>query len=425
MRYLRVVFVTLALVAPLPAGVYNLAEIHPPLALEDARSYYLRIRSASVPVKDKDKIDPYSFKGQIVRQAEALEQLRGEDRLSTIDRINLAGCYLRLGGDNNIAKARRLLVSGEPNHFLIQSNLAAAYFMSGELGMAVRHQQKALALWPEVFVACSDKQLRFFRECERYLLKLYQLRAKEAVRGSTRGEVDLDALFPGLRFVGPSGEYEAGELSIAMRDLLPENAFNIVFQINTWFPDDPRLYWLLGEMLNASGAIDQAHDIFFELVEGSMGGTFKDLFKHRRVLMDAKPIYLAFRDPEKRGVLLSELLMIGKPPMASSPMSDAVYLASSSAMALFAVEAAKEPIPGLGGAGDPQALMGGITQPTAVFNFRHIAIGFLFGFIVALLCAMQWQEWRRRRTIPRLIPEESEPVSIGNPDTRFKGERGV
>jgi hypothetical protein len=408
----RLLIVSLALVVAgtARAGVHNLGEVHPYFqSLDDTRGYYLRLRSASLPSKGQPT--PESFKGQILHQVAVLEQQKAEGIFSTNDLITLSGAYLRLGGDR-IAAARRLLLAGDQSHFLVQSNLAAAYFLSGELEMAVRHQQRALDLWPAVFAGWSDQYLRGMRELERYLLKLYHLRADELRRGPLRGPVEVDALFPGVRFVGPSGDYEAGALATPMRDLMPTNAFDIVYRLNLWFPTDMRLYWLLGEMYNVAGSIDQAHDVFVELVESGMARSFKDLAKHRRALIEAKPIYTKLRDPAARGVLLTELLAIGRPTIAPPAVGDAAYLAGCAAVALYAPHAGREPFTTSVLPSDRQAPV----EKKDVFNFSHVALGFAFGFVIASLCALQWLELRRRRLQAAAPREEREPVPISPPE---------
>lgn len=412
MQRLLICLSLLVLAGSAQAGVYNLAEWRPFLNHAQARGYYLDIRSASIPLDPKKP--PKPFQAEVLKQVEHLEQLKADGLLSTIDRVNLSGCYLRLGGQR-IGDARRLLLAGDQKDFLIQSNLAAAYFLSGELEMATRHQQNALTFWPDVFAGWTGQQLKQYRNAERALLTLYLLRREEARRGPTRGEVDVDALFPRVRFVGPSGQYEAGALSQANQDLLPDNAFALVFQLLTWFPTDMRLYWLFGEMLNAAGSVDQASMVFVELVEAGMARSFKDLAKHRRVLLDAKPVFVKFHDLEFQGALLGELLMLSRPPLAPPIIGDVAYLAGASGNALFVRRIAelkeREGLPQQ----DQKPFTTPPTSTAQVFTFRHIAIGFGSGFVIAMLCALQVQELRRRRFQAALARDDRDPVPIRSP----------
>src|SRR5205823_3935266 len=91
----------------------------------------------------------------------------------------------------------------------------------------------------------------WFKQAERYQLTLLRLRMREGFGRRAGGRpvpaTDVDALF-GVRFIGPSGEYEAGKIADAERSKLPADAVAIVQQLLLWFPDDTRLLWLLGEL---------------------------------------------------------------------------------------------------------------------------------------------------------------------------------
>src|SRR5207244_12073881 len=56
-----------------------------------------------------------------------------------------------------------------------------------------------------------------------------------------------------LRFVGDREKYEAGSIARAEKAKLPPDAVEIVEQLLIWLPHDDRLFWLLGELLNARG----------------------------------------------------------------------------------------------------------------------------------------------------------------------------
>jgi hypothetical protein len=92
-----------------------------------------------------------------------------------------------------------------------------------------------------------------------------------------------------VRFVGEEGRYEAGKLARAERAKLPPDALAIVQQLVIWFPDDTRLYWLLGEIYNANGDIEAAARIFDECVGNVRRFSAPDLRAHRLVVQEAKP----------------------------------------------------------------------------------------------------------------------------------------
>src|SRR5207244_13551603 len=92
-----------------------------------------------------------------------------------------------------------------------------------------------------------------------------------------------------VRFVGESGQYEAGKLAATERAKLPAEALAIVQQLVIWLPEDTRLYWLLGELYNASGDIAAAARIFDECVGNVRRFSAPDLRAHRLVVQEARP----------------------------------------------------------------------------------------------------------------------------------------
>ena len=74
------------------------------------------------------------------------------------------------------------------------------------------------------------------------------------MREPSSREESLDNLFPRVRFVGPSGEYEPGLLAADQWTNLPADALTIVSQLVLWYPHDNRLYWLFAELLNTHSA---------------------------------------------------------------------------------------------------------------------------------------------------------------------------
>ena len=100
-----------------------------------------------------------------------------------------------------------------------------------------------------------------------------------------RGEAPSDSP---VRFIGESGKYEADKLATTEQKKLPPNALAIVQQLLLWLPDDPRLYWLLGELLNAEGKGKEALDVLSRCADAR---NFRPeaLMEHRRILKKAYP----------------------------------------------------------------------------------------------------------------------------------------
>jgi hypothetical protein len=128
---------------------------------------------------------------------------------------------------------------------------------------------------------------KWFRAAEKAQMSLLRARLREG-GGSTnrlRPPADIDALFP-VRFIGASGQYEAGKLADAERAKLPPDAIATIQQLLLWFPEDTRLLWLLGELYNASGEVRTAEQIVDECV-GSRRYESPILREHRRIIKAA------------------------------------------------------------------------------------------------------------------------------------------
>jgi tetratricopeptide (TPR) repeat protein len=408
MRFVLIGLALLGMATPATAGVYSTIEPTPNLPPEKIREWVLQLRAAAIV--PPGTLDSASLRAFFLRQAAALEEMRATGVFSTLDLINLSACYIRLGrGEtaqpetrepDRLREAIRLLNSApDRNHFLVQANLASAYFIVGDLDLAIRCQQRALDAWPTVWAYFNRAQLVGFRRYERIVLRLLEGRRDEA-SGRNKGPLDVDPIFPGLRFVGPGpkGEYEAGALSSAVNDRLPFDAGDIVLQLVRWYPQDMRLYWLLGELLNARGHIAPAFEILQEL--DRTNPLFKDLHAHFRVLRSAAEIFKQLKLQTPTGLWLLPSYLIGSQPGNLLPpgvgaAANAIGVAAPMEEARR-LEQPQKPV--VGPITDPstQPSMSGPPMP---FNWKHVLVGFAFGFLVAALLGFQWQEWRRRRMI--------------------------
>ena len=68
----------------------------------------------------------------------------------------------------------------------------------------------------------------WYRRAEKVQLAYYELRLQEVRTQRPVASIDdlAGALFPGVRFVGPSGKYEAGQLSLAMYEIVQGGGFS-------------------------------------------------------------------------------------------------------------------------------------------------------------------------------------------------------
>jgi hypothetical protein len=447
------------------AGVYDLGE-HPraQAAGWPVVNAILELRAVSTPPPRGKESDPDSLRTAYLAQVKLLERLRKEGILSTLDSVNLAGAYIRLG---NRREALNVLLAADQGHFLVQANLAGAYQSDNKWRQALFHQKKALALWPEVYAGLGGAKLGFSRLCEQYNLRLIEERLSEPPQSTPR----LDSIFPGVRFFSPGdrnvaavkekgrakdrqkvhhyfrgergakntvtfggssylaepdgvivrgmrfvaadGKYHAGQIDPEMADLLPREAIGIVVQLALWQPQDLRLCWLLGELLNATGDVEGAYRLLGPAEAGaarSWGGDERS--KHRAVLEHALKAYRVLQPWEGRGRLLSQLLLITQPPgpLGCPGVGVVTDRLGTLGPRLATPQLDRPPLPSAPPNQGPVGTLYG-SPPALPFNWRHVGASFVVGFLVAALLGFQVQQWRRRRPAPAF----TEPVSQTGP----------
>lgn len=267
--------------------------------------------------------DPEIPKATLDKRAEYLakiETLQGKVKAGGAtpeDEVNLSAYLIWLNRPREAVELLEPLARGEQRgNFMLLANLATAYELAGQPERVADYLQQARDHWPTEAPGFTKDQLKFLREVERYQLKLVLLRKAEAARqpaGARHAAEDVDRLFGDIeapaRFVGDSGHYEPGKLAAKERARLPKNALAIVQQLLLWFPNDTRLYWLLGELLNADGQIADAYAVMEQCVNARRYDAVV-LKEHRRVLQEAvpKPIVADDRPPvwvfDKRHALI-------------------------------------------------------------------------------------------------------------------------
>jgi hypothetical protein len=252
--------------------------------------------------------------------------MRGEEL------IDLSYYLIRLGQVNEAMEVLRRDPIAQRNRdfgFMLSANLATIYQMNANggsarerlsnLGKARDYLEDALAAWPRKGWPGWDKaQADWYRQVEQHNLALIYGRlqeTREQARSKERSDdkpfEDVDAIFPlnlnkgnklsltkdkksSLNFVGENGQYKAGELAAVEKAKLKGNELPIVQQLLTWLPQDDRLYWLMGELLNArnaNGDVGTAYSILDDLVwtrkVSNVESNVELLKKHRTVLAEA------------------------------------------------------------------------------------------------------------------------------------------
>jgi tetratricopeptide (TPR) repeat protein len=229
--------------------------------------------------------------------------------LTSEQKLNLSAVLVRCGKADEAINLLEPLARQEPKNFLVLSNLATAYQLTGPDSRAEDFLNQALNAWPDQLgkveeplraflqsIGWHEKAFEWYRKVETYQAKLLKLRAREKTGKSGNFET-VDALFDDgkkppnpVRFVSDSGKFEPGKLARDEKAKLPPDAIEIVQQLLVWLPGDDRLYWLLGELYNAQGGpknIRAARMIFDELAGfDGRGVRAVELAEHRKVLLD-------------------------------------------------------------------------------------------------------------------------------------------
>jgi tetratricopeptide (TPR) repeat protein len=224
-----------------------------------------------------------TLRGRYLRQVQALEAKGRTGELTVEDRLNLGAYYIRLLRYEEAARTLEAAAAEDPDNFKVLANLATANHLAGRLDRAIDYEQQALKAPPRLWAGISADQMDWYRRAERYYLTLLVLRQQEERFQPGRPPATVDALFPGVRFVGRGGEYEAGTITPEDMDRLPAERIPLVSQLTLWLPFDDRVYWLLGELLNAQGDVAPAFRILDDLVY-VRNFSATECRAHRRVL---------------------------------------------------------------------------------------------------------------------------------------------
>jgi hypothetical protein len=219
---------------------------------------------------------------------------------SVEDKVNLSEYVIRLREYEKAVELLTPLATREQANFMVFANLGTAHQLAGRPERALGYLEQVKDHWPGAWPGWSKAQLDWYRQAERYHLKLVRLRYREQVVQSRGGRpaAGLDELFTtdkgAVHYVGESGRYEAGKLAAQERAKLPTDALAVVQQLLLWVPgpapgmEDARLYWQLGELYNAAGDVSAAVEVLDRCV-WNLRYDAALLSEHRKVVQEAKP----------------------------------------------------------------------------------------------------------------------------------------
>jgi hypothetical protein len=420
----------LAQAGALQAGVYNLdpprkypsdfAQVNALDPVWQVLVHLGELRSVHDSAVDKNqppKAD--SLRVAYEKQLAALELRKNAGILTPSDRINLGACLIRMGrlteARERLEESLRVVDPNSSSHFLLMLNLASAYQEDDALlQRAIDLQTQALRSWPVVFPGWNRWESNWYRHAEHYALTLMRLRQRELIRNQGRplnGLPPLDELFGSVRFVGRSGEYEAGGIAFEQCNRMPVDAEMIVVQLLLWRPLDTRLNWLYGELLNMRGQVDWAFSV---LDFCQKMGLNRELRQHHLVLRDAVPAYKElFTDKtgvgenlRKQALLLASLAprsVLLAPPLGVAANEIGSVVASADPAELAAMQKSS-------GALEAQAWDAPAAR-SALPDWRQLTVSFVAGLVVAVLGMLQWQQWRRHRRVATARSSSTEPFT--------------
>jgi tetratricopeptide (TPR) repeat protein len=225
----------------------------------------------------------------VVKQRDELLS-RGPASLDPTALSHLGALQWRLRDGDAALNTLRQATNRDPRNFWALTNLGSVHQSLGQLREALSNLEAARDVFPDPWPDGPKAAAEWYRQAENYQFRLVRSRLKETMGRPAGGRPiaasDVDDLFAGLKFVGPSGQFEAGKLADAERAKLPKDAVAIVQQLLLWFPEDARLLWLLGELYNADGNLEAALKMF-DMCIWSRRYESPALRDHRRIVQEA------------------------------------------------------------------------------------------------------------------------------------------
>jgi len=353
------------------------------------------------------KID--SLRAAYEKQLAELEARQRDGTLTPRDRVNLGACLIRMGrytkARTALEESLRVVPPDSPFYFLLLLNLASAYQEDEALlERAIDFQTEALGKWPALVPGWNRWESSWYRHAEHYALTLMRLRKPKQLVNELP---PLDKLFGDVRFVGPSGQYEAGGIAFEQWNRLPVDAERIVLQLLLWRPLDPRLSWLYGELLNVRGQVDWAFSVLDYCKQLASN---RELRQHHLVLRESVNLYKELfvdstgsgEDSRKQALLLWSLAPRGAllaPAIGAAANESAGVAATADTPSLSEGSPSPEP-PSEQRADAPIAV-------AALPDWRQLTVSFLTGVVVALLGVLQWRQWRRHRRVASDLPSSA------------------
>ena len=235
-----------------------------------------------------------------------VEEKIAQGKATLDEEIQLGGCLLRL---NQPAKAMAVLEAAWkkapadfPSKHLLLANLATAYGVNDLfIDRAVDTQRDAIKAWPG-----PEKDFKKWEAAFRAEVVFLKLLQEKQLKGNSRERPEdaPPAVFGNFSNEWKKSTFQPGKTSIAFYERFPPDSMEICSLFLTWLPLDNQLYWLYGELLNATGDKIAAGKVLDELINARQMSNSPALFEHSKILRRQSaegPLEKDAPRPEKKG----------------------------------------------------------------------------------------------------------------------------
>jgi hypothetical protein len=268
-RLTAAVVVVLTACTSAPAGLYYSGETFAELPSQ-WRGFLLDQRLLrTLAVKPAPGQSAAGPRARYQAEADRLAKLADTRKLTADEAADLGALYVRLGEVPKALAVLRPAQREHPEHFHLAANLGTAWQLQGDLDQAASALRQAVRLAPGKY-----------QRGEELHLKLVRLRARQSADAQ-----ELDDLF-GVRFAGPAGKYEPGQLTAEERKKLPLEAAALVQWLALTLPADGRLLWQMAELAATEGELTVAAAMMDGCVT-EFGMRAADLRAHRQAMRAA------------------------------------------------------------------------------------------------------------------------------------------
>ncbi|MSR32198.1 MAG: hypothetical protein EXR99_11900 [Gemmataceae bacterium] len=223
-----------------------------------------QLRQIAIPGKAGQSPSP--FRKKYAEERHRLEKAKKVGDLTPVELADLGALNIRLGNTNAALAILQSANRQFPSQYLILSNLASAWHLSGDLVQAEIHTVAARELAPGKWLDAESLYLTWLRELKK------------------SGPGQTSKLFP-ARLFNDQAKLEPGKAGALALEKLPKNAVASAQLLGLWFPAEGKLLWQLAELANASGDAAVAASMLDGCVT-EFGLRDAELLAQRRLLRD-------------------------------------------------------------------------------------------------------------------------------------------